>query len=72
MKHEWFLVSINHSNTQVIPFSQRRLEFEEATEAKSRQAIGFLCQLVAVRFLLFVIDDRGMNMTQPSEEPSQH
>lgn len=47
-------------------------EFEEAPKAKSCQAVNSFRQAVAARSPLFVIDERGLHMTQPSEEPSQH
>lgn len=48
---------------QVILSVNDALEFEEAAEAKSCQAVSSLCQLVAMQSPLFVIDDRGLYMT---------
>ncbi|KAM7409090.1 hypothetical protein PAMA_002681 [Pampus argenteus] len=39
------------------------LEFEEATKAKSCQAVNSFRQLVATQSPLFVIDDHGLYMT---------
>lgn len=47
-------------------------EFEEAMKAKSCQAINAFRQLIAPQSPLFVIDDHGLYMTWPSEEPSKH
>lgn len=57
---------------QVILSVSDGLEFEEAPKAKSCQAVNSFRQLVATQSPLFVIDDHGLYMTYPSEEPSQH
>lgn len=48
---------------QVILSVSDGLEFEEASEAKSCQAVNSFRRLVAARSPLFVIDDYGLYMT---------